>query len=75
MTAGYLIGNRSNAIEGYHRIFRFLGTRFHDFTHCLMQLIHPLIRVRPRILKAGLIQWAEEPLNVRLGEESRSRWN
>jgi hypothetical protein len=75
VTAGYLTGNRSNAIEGYHRIFRFLGTRFHDFTHRLMQSIHPLIRVRPRILKAGLIQWTEKPLNVRLGEKCRPRWN
>jgi hypothetical protein len=75
VTAGYLIGNRSNAIEGHHRIFRFLGAGFHDRTHCLMQSIHPLIWVRPLILKAGLIQWTEKPLNVRLGEQSRPGWN
>ena len=69
MTAGDVIGHRSNAIKGHHRIFLFLGTGFHDRTHCLMQSIHPLIRVRPRILKAGLIQWSEKPLNVRLGEQ------
>ena len=73
--AGYLIGNRSNAIEGHHRIFLFLGTRFHDRTHCLMQSIHSPIRVRPRILKAGLIQWSEEPLDVRLGEQRRPGWH
>jgi hypothetical protein len=75
VTAGYLIGNRSDAIEGSHRIVLFLGTGFHNRTHCLMQPIHPLIRVRPPILKAGLIQWTEKPLNVRLGEKRRSRWN
>jgi hypothetical protein len=69
VTAGYLIGNRSNTIKCSHRIFLFLGAGFHDRTHCLMKSIHPLIRVRPRILKAGLIQWSEKPLNVRLGEQ------
>ena len=75
MTAGYFIGNRSNAIKCSHRIFLFLGAGFHDRIHCLMQSIHPLIRVRPLILKAGLIQWTEKPLNVRLGEKCRPRWN
>ena len=75
MTAGYLIGNRSNPTKGYHRIFLFLGAGFDDRTHGLMEPIHPLILVRPGILKSGLIQWAEKPLYVGLGEQCRPRWN
>ena len=69
MTAGYVIGHGSNATKGYHGIFLFLGAGFHDRTYSLMQPIHPLIRVRPGILKAGLIQRTEKPLNVSLVEQ------